>query len=275
MECGFQPLPQKMSGVLPKENLGETLVRLLKALKDLNPGDNISSNNIASYLYNPDSRISSYLKKLRKYKELENPTPQQRREAGDLLEQITVLTFCGLQGVSSIKSFRSAGPQYDLLVGGDGEEWLLLYKILYMKENRRDIVVEAKCTDDKVSDQQFARLCSIMEINLFQTTGLGVFFTLNGASGFPERGADTRQKQLKESKMRQVLFHAKTGKVVVLLDAEDIFALDKPASFIQILISKIRDLDYLSGLASLEPCETPELDLPKHLAPLTDKFMTN
>lgn len=74
--------------------------------------------------------------------------------------------------------------------------------------------------------------------------------------------------------MRQVLFHAKTGKAIVVLDVEDIFALDKPASFIQILISKIRELDYLSGLEPLEPCEDPVFDLPKHLKPLIDEFMT-
>lgn len=179
---------------MPKESSGELVVRLLEALENLNPDDDQSSNQIASYLYKPDTRIAGYLQELREYKERKKPTPNQRRRAGELLEQITVLTFCGLQGVSSMKSFRSAGPQYDLLVGGDDVSWMFLCKMLYMNEKGRDIVVEAKCTNDKVSDQQFARLCNLMEINLFQTTGLGIFFTLNGASGFSERGEDTRQK---------------------------------------------------------------------------------
>jgi len=118
---------------MTKESAGEMVVRFLKALESLNPDDETSSNHIASYLYNPDSRIAEYLKKLREYKDLENPTSQQRREAGNLLEEITVLTFCGLQGINSIKSFRSAGPQYDLLVGGDGEGWLSLCKLRQFK----------------------------------------------------------------------------------------------------------------------------------------------
>ena len=259
---------------MPRNSADNFAKRLIEDLYEPKSDNCSASKKVMSYLYKPDSRISDYLQKLKVYTSLNRPTEKQRRDAGDLLEQIVVLTFLGLQGISSIKSFRSAGPQYDLLVGGDGVEWFCLCDFLFMEKNRRDIVVEAKCTKEKVSDQQFARLCSLMEINLPQTTGLGIFFTLKGATGFPRREDEVRQKQLKEARMRQVLFRAKTGKAIVVLDVEDIFALDKPASLIQILISKIRDLDHLSGLSPLEPCEALELDLPRHLAPLVDKFMT-
>ncbi|HEY9848443.1 MAG TPA: hypothetical protein V6D28_03220 [Leptolyngbyaceae cyanobacterium] len=67
------------------------------------------------------------------------------------------------------------------------------------------------------------------------------------------------------SKNGQALFHARTGKAIVVMDIEDIFQLDKPASLIQILIRKIRDIEHLSGL-SIESCGNPiEVDLPKHL----------
>lgn len=249
-------------------NSGDWIVTLLQASENINPEDKKSIDSIALYLYDPKVEISEYLRKLKSYIELKTPTPQQRGEAGNLLEQIVALAFCGLKGLTSIKSFRSAGPQYDLLISGDSATWFILYRLLYMKENQRDIIVEAKCTEEKVSDQQFARLCSLMEVNLFNTAGLGIFFTLKGATGFPERGQNTRQKQLSEARLRQALFHARSGKAIVVLDIEDIFELDKPASLIQILIRKIRDIEHLSGL-TIEPCANLiEVDLPKHLKPI-------
>ena len=247
---------------------GALIVNFLKALEILDPKDETSANNIASFLYTPDIRISEYLQELKAYIEIKSPTDLQRKSAGNLLETIVALTFCGLKGLTSIKSFRSASSQYDLLVSGDNLHWFPLYRLLYMKENQRDIVVEAKCTKAKVNDQQFARLCSLMEVNLFSTTGLGIFFTLKGATGFPKRDQTERQQKLSEARLRQALFHARTGKTVVVLDAQDIFELDRPASLIQILTRKIRDVEHLSGLVT-EPCsDTLTADLPSHLAPI-------
>ncbi len=247
---------------------GALIVNLLKAIKVLNPKDEIARSSIASYLYVPDTRISGYLQELKTYISIKFPTETQRKNAGDLLEKIVALTFCGLRGLTSIKSFRSASCQYDLLVSGDTEDWEILYRLLYMKDNQRDIVVEAKCTKAQVNDQQFARLCSLMEINLPSTTGLGIFFTLNGASGFPKRGQESRQQKLGDARLRQALFHARTGKTIIVLDSQDIFELDKTASLIQILAKKVQDVEHLSGLA-IEPCsDLIAVDLPSHLAPI-------
>lgn len=256
-----------------QHNKGEMIVDLLKALKTIDPDDKKSRDTIASYLYTPDRRLSEYLQRLKKYVELKKPSERQRREAGDLLEQITALAFLGLDGIGSIKSFRSAGPQYDLLVTGDSFHWSALCELLYMKLNQRDIVIEAKCTKKSVSDQQFARLCSLMNINLFDTVGLGVFFTLKGAAGFPKRGKEPRQETLRDAKLRQALFHARTGKAVIVLDMHDIFELDKPASLIKIFISKIREMEYLSGRLD-EICDEPKIDVPKHLEFLLKDFPT-
>jgi hypothetical protein len=138
---------------------GALIVNFLKALEILDPKDETSANYIASFLYTPDTRISECLQELKAYIEIKSPTDSQRKNAGNLLEKIVALTFCGLKGLTSIKSFRSASSQYDLLVSGDTLHWFPLYRLLYMKENQRDIVVEAKCTKAKVNDQQFARLC--------------------------------------------------------------------------------------------------------------------
>jgi len=250
-----------------KNLAADIVVNFLKALEDIDQVNDGSNTTIASYLYDPDTRIPAHLKRLKAYIEQKSPTQNQRQEAGKLLEQIVFLAFRSLKGLSSVKSFSSAGPQFDLLISGDSESWLVLYKLLYMKENCRDIVVEAKCTKDKVTDQQFARLCSLMEINLFRTTGLGIFFTLNGATGFPNRDQSNRQRKLSDARLRQALFHARTGKSIIVLDSQDIFELDKPASLIQILIRKIRDIEHLSGL-SIETCNPYEVDLPKHLGTL-------
>jgi len=112
-----------------------------------------------------------------------------------------------------------------------------------------------------------------MEINLFNTAGLGIFFTLKGATGFPGE-TKARQKKLGESRLRQVIFHAKTGKSIIVLDSADICLLDRPASLIQILISKIRDLEYLSGLNSQSSTDlsSVEIDVPKHLEVLLERF---
>ena len=249
---------------------GGYIVSLLQALKELPKEDINSRNQIASYLYEPDSRLSEYIEKLKNYINLINPTKKERQDAGYLLEQIVVIVFRGLRGLSRIKSFRSVGAQYDLLISGDNEDWLCLCNLLFMKDNQRGILIEAKCTQEKVSHSQFARLCSLMEINLFSTTGLGIFFTLNGATGFPKKGQESRQKALSEARSMQALFHARTGKAIVVLDQDDIFTLDKPGSLLQILISKIHDLEDLSGLA-IEPCESPvEVDLPAHLKELLE-----
>ena len=249
------------------EKAANLVINLLKAIEDINPEDDRQTSIIASFLYDPDTRISEYLKRLQDYLALSSPTPKQRQEAGTLLEQIAFLAFQSLKGLSSIKSFSSAGPQFDLLISGDSESWLVLYKLLYMKENSRDIVVEAKCTKEKVTDQQFARLCSLMEVSLFRTTGLGIFFTLKGATGFPDREQKNRQRKLSDARLRQALFHARTGKSIIVFDSQDIFELDKPASLIQILTRKIRDIEHLSGL-SIETCNPYEVDLPKHLGTL-------
>ena len=184
---------------------GDYIVRLLRALKELPKEDINSRNQIASFLYKPDSRLSEYIEKLKNYINLITPTDKERQDAGYLLEQIVVIVFCGLRGLSRIKSFRSVGAQYDLLISGDNEDWLCLCKLLFMKENQRGILIEAKCTQNRVTHSQFARLCSLMEINLFSTTGLGIFFTLNGATGFPKKDQRSRQQTLSEARSMQAL----------------------------------------------------------------------
>lgn len=235
----------------------------IEALKNLNSGDP-GTRPLATYLYTADRGLTECLEQLKEFLELENPAHSERQTAGYLLEQIALLAFRGLKGFTSIKSFQSAGPQIDLLISGDETHWLYVCKLLYLDINQRGIVVEAKATAGPLKDNQFARLCSIMELNLFKSVGLGVFFTIKGVSGFPQRG-NSRQRKISDSRLRQVLFHAKTQKAIVVLDKDDILELNRNGSLILMLERKIRDLSELSGLPtpSYEQCK--EIDLPDHL----------
>jgi hypothetical protein len=242
-----------------QEQLVEDMINAMELLETGHP----ALNKLASYLYIADKELSHYLDKLHECTHLKNPKLQETQEAGKLLEQIALLIFKGLKGIQSIKSFQSAGPQYDLFVSGDDIYWKEVCKTLYLDWSQRDIVVEAKATKVALPDKQFARLCNIMELNL-RGTGLGIFFTLNGATGFPKAGS-SRKRTVSDCRLRQILFHAKTNKMIVVLDKDDISELTKNGTLIQILTRKIRDLFELSGLPTTPAEQFQEIDLPPHL----------
>jgi hypothetical protein len=241
---------------------------IIDALEHLN-GDNPIADKLASYLYIPDKRLSEYLRQLKEFLEIEKPTKAQLQLRGTLLEQIVYLAFLGLKGTSSYKSYQSPSAQYDLLVSGDNQNWRVICEQLYLPFTRRDIVIEAKAKMEKLPDKDFARLCSIMDLTL-TGAGLGIFFTLMGAAGFPDRKDTTRQRAIRDCRLRQAIFHAKTEKFIVVLDQEDIWGLDQNGALILTLIRKIRDLRELCGIKTT-PIEEPfEIDLPPHLEKLRD-----
>ncbi|MDD1414001.1 hypothetical protein MEN41_04825 [Dolichospermum sp. ST_con] len=250
--------------MLSQDELVESIINAM----DLLESGNSALNKLAAYLYKADNQLPEFLDKLQTYTELETPTRPQTQEAGKLLEQIVLLLFKGLKGVQSTKSFQSAGPQYDLLVSGDDISWKGVCKTLYLEWEQRDIVVEAKATREPLPHKQFARLCSIMEHHL-RGAGLGIFVTLNGASGFPKRG-DSRKRKASDCRLTQVVFHAKTNKIIVVLDKEDLLELTKNGSLIEVLTRKIRDLSELSGLPTAPVDNYLEKDLPPHLQKLDE-----
>ncbi|WP_202950702.1 hypothetical protein [Pseudanabaena sp. PCC 6802] len=237
------------------------VLEALEVLKNRDPNDTSDIALLASYLYTAIPELSEHLSKLKKFVDLNKPTQDDIQKAGYLLEEIALLSFCGLSGYTSLKSFRSPSSQYDLVIGGDTVEWKSICDLLYIEFNQRDIVVEAKATTEKLSDSQFARLCCIMSYNLTNTS-LGVFFTLNGASGFPEEGK-ARQQKIGNSRLRQVVFHAATKKAIVVFDKYDILTLDQNGSLITLLIRKIRDLCELTGKPNAPVEEFVEVDLPE------------
>ena len=234
-----------------------------------------ATDKLASYLYVADHKIQQYIDKLKKCLHdlhdagcIQSNKSRLRRECGTLMEQIAYLVLHGLRGVDTFKSFQSAGPQYDLVASGDNPNWLTVCKIFYLSTDYRDILVEAKARESRVTDQQFSRVCNVMSLNL-RNVGLGIFFTLSGATGFPSN-PEKRQRSLKDAKLRQALFHAKTGKKVVVFDAQEIFSLGQNGSFPTLVIRKIRDLNENTGLP-VQTIEMEEVDLPNHLQILHKK----
>ncbi|MCB2167587.1 MAG: hypothetical protein KQI78_08000 [Deltaproteobacteria bacterium] len=229
-------------------------------------------NNASAILYTPDKKLSDYLAKLEIEIDKRNkrlPDALSNSGIGKLMEQIAFLCFKGLIGYSEIKSFQSAGPQYDLIVTGDSVEWAFLCELLLIN-GCKDILIEVKAEKNPIKDQQFARLCSLLGHNLSSSGGLGVFFSLKGASGFPDRNSPTRQRSLSDARLRQAIFMASCKKPIIVFDIDDIYQLTKNGSLFIMLRNKIRDVEQLSGLAVGAPIENlKQCDLPKHLLELT------
>ena len=257
-----------------KEELETKLLEALKILKEAST-DNVSDrvvNEYSSYFYTPDKRLPGFLAKLKYEIEKRNnrhPDALSNSEIGKLMEQIAFLCFQGLTGYSDIKSFQSAGPQYDLIVSGESHSWAYLCEFLYLGENS-DFLVEVKAEKRRIGDPQFARLCSLLTHNLHKTCRLGIFFTLKGATGFPDRKSKARNRSLSNSRLRQVIFMASCKKPIVVFDEYDIYQLSKNGSLIHILREKIRDVEHLSGVPINPQIETPKkCDLPSHLLELS------
>ncbi len=259
---------------MTKDETDKMIGKAIEILSNLDSSDQLGDekNALISYFYSPHKKLDTYLEKLKDEIEI-SALPRNKRpsnhhnEIGKLLEQIAYICFSSLKGVSSIKSYQSAaGPQYDLLISGDDLPWMYLCKMLHIKFESRDILVEVKATKKKVNDQIFSRLCSLLDMNLFNTTQLGVFFTLNGATGFPQKDSTQRQRKIGDSKLRQLMFLVGKNKFIVVLDKDDIDELNKAGSLVKIILRKIEDIEQVTGEYIPPAVGVPiEKDLPVHL----------
>jgi len=137
--------------------------------------------------------------------------------AGELLEEIAYLLFQSLVGVGNIRSFQSYAPQHDLVVDGESKNWALLMQYLHLPKSGRSVVVECKNQDNSIDDQQFSRLCSLLQNKFQDLSHLGVFISRTPAAGFPKK--EKRERSLRDARATQALFHAKTGKYVVVSES--------------------------------------------------------
>lgn len=245
--------------------------QIIEALKYIER-DTPESDQLINWLYTPDPKLSDYLSELDSFLKIKKPTKEQQQKAGYLLEIILFLAFKGLAGFSEIKNYQSASHQHDLLISGDGTRWDMICDRLYLRDVQknqfyRGILVEAKAIGESVSSAQFARLCHIMSMELCSGVGLGIFFTVEGAAGFPKRGK-RRVSCVRQARLCQVIHYARSGKRIVVLDREDLFELNRNGALIKILIRKVKEIEELSGLPTASVDDFADTDLPSYLKEL-------
>lgn len=217
------------------------------------------------YLYQPDDSLRTRIAEYNLWCQT-----KKGEDAGHLMEEIALLAFRCLKGLSSVKSYQSYAAQIDLAVSGLDSDWFTLIQLLEIEWEHRTIVIEAKNESEPVNDHQFMRLCGILENVFTQSSRLGVFFSRLGASGFPERVDRSKKKvrlrSLEDAQATQVIFHARTKKYVVVLDHHDIQELVNPGSLPRILEAKIRAVEEWTGFPVAFNEELQEIDLPSHLS---------
>jgi hypothetical protein len=224
--------------------------------------DDAARCSLIPFLYTPDSRIAGLIGSLGEIARNKDVTSEERRQAGELMEQVAFLALGGLRGSDVVKSFRSSGPQIDLLVNGSTAAWRLLCSTIRIDVDKRGILVEAKARKTKVDDQDFARMCALLE-STSTTCSVGVFFTLHGATGFSAK----ERAGLKHARLRQVLYFARCKTPVVVLNLEDLRMLDQPGSLVRLLEQRVREIEELAITPSI-PAVSVEFELPPHLAAL-------
>jgi len=233
------------------------VLSIIEALQQLDPSDP-AADPLATFLYTPNEHLTSLLAELSSIRASRSRVSST--DSGRVMERIAVNVFQQF-AFSSLKSFQSAGPQLDLLVEGDSLKWLTLCSYCYLSHERRGILLEAKALASPIGDGDIARLCALLDS--MPNVGLGVFFTLRGASGFPSE-ARPAQRALRDARLRQVLFFAKTSRPIVIFDERDLRQLVVNGALPRLINRKVRDISELTGLPT-QDVSVREILLPTHL----------
>jgi hypothetical protein len=242
----------------------DRLIGEVRAALDQLPEDDDGIRALAALFYPAAPALTALLVSLREYRAIQRPTAKQREEAGLLMEKIAWNAFGNLLGRPWRKAFRSPAGQLDLLVGGESPRWAQVTKALHPRSEGMSILVEAKATSDKVSVGTFTRLCALIALTQPETCGIGVFFTLKGATGFPA-GAASPSFVLRDARFWQAIMYAKTGKPIVVLDERDVLTLAVPGSLVVLMRRKIRELEEMTGLPATCPDAPVEDVVPGYL----------
>lgn len=246
-----------------REDLARKILAGIAGLTDA------KSVQLLPVLYDPDAKLGPLIKRvdgLLKKKAQQQLSRKQVRSLGYTLEKIGLLAFQSLLGINSVKSYQSAGPQHDLVVKGIDELWASVCRTVNLADSS-GILIEAKATSGKVGDKEFERLGNIVTHHLGKTIGLGVFLSVEGATGFPERGKK-RSTTLRAARLTQAVVYYSAKKPIVVLDWEDIRTLNQAGALVILLERKVREIEEMAGLPTPLPSEPVSVLLPKHLAPL-------
>jgi len=260
---------------MTEEEIIQKFVEL--AAMDRPPGDPVL-DLIWKNFYVPNARLIELIDELVEYAKKAKPSETERRRAGQLMEAVAVGAFKCIPkiGWDKVKNYRSAsGSQYDLVVRGERLPphfpWDKICSTLGLSSSESCMVVECKATSDKVDDAQFERMCSILAHNI-EAAGIGIFFTIRGATGFPERGKP-RKAALSCCLLKQLIFRIKQQKSVVVLDIHDLLELKRPGGLLELLIRKVQEISLQDGLPSLTAHTLREADIPDYLKILLEPSM--
>jgi hypothetical protein len=132
---------------------------------------------IVEILYSPAPEL---LKRLKDY--FDWAKGKRKEDPGQLLEEVAYLLFKSLKGIGNIRSYQSFAAQHDLIVDGGSLAWQNLMMYLHLNRDGRTIVVECKNQSASISDQQFSRLCGILQNKFDKTAELGIFICQSNSS---------------------------------------------------------------------------------------------
>jgi len=253
---------------LEENSIELVLEHILNKSDQGSPNANINKDKACTYFYCPSKSLISVLNEFKNNLEILEPNSEEYKIRGELLEKVAYKSFQCLSHANRFKSFQSSGgPQYDLVVYSDKKGWKNVLNSLFVNNPDRNdtILIECKAKSSKVNDEIFSRLCCIMDHNIMNA-GIGIFFSLSGATGFPN-AFGSRQNKLGQCKLRQIIYFARTQKYIIVFDQQDIFSLDQPGSLYKLIREKIREIFLQEGITTTERLENfSELDnLPDHL----------
>lgn len=211
--------------------------------------------DITSLMYSPSDNLIKRISDYFDWKE-----GKRSEDMGRLMEELASLAFGSLVGWDNISSYQSYAAQHDIVISGSTNDWYDLMEYLHLPKSGRTIVIEAKNLSEKVDDQQFSRLCSIIHNKFEITCHLGVFFSKNGATGFDSK------RVLRDARATQVLFHAKTCKFVIVLTEDDFDELQKKGGLPKLLEARILDVEAVSNIQLDYNGRWEQAELPKHIA---------
>lgn len=271
------PNSDQLRGYAAKEELFKALsmtYEYLKELKSVGGPDGHWNQMYSNLLYEPSDKLRRYIREynLHKSRSKEMDTQVYRDLAGKLMEKIAYEAFNCLFGHDLIESFTTAQSQLDLVVTGtlaSTSPWLHFNGLIGLDNPTQKMIIEAKNTKAKVDSNIFSRLCFLVQNQFSSQCKLAIFFTQNGAKGFPNRGQN--QRSFQAARATQILFHAQTEKYIVVFNDADIQDLGNPGALIVLLRDKISDVENMVGthLVKFDPSNlTVSINprLPDHLA---------
>ena len=118
------------------------------------------------------------------------------------------------------------------VASGSSTMWNKLVDFVCARDRCTSIVVEAKTTAGASGAPEFMRMCGILSLAFSDGGGMGVFFAMDGASGF-ERRKRGPKRVAHDARLIQLLFYSRYDVPIVVFDSTDIGRLSEAGSLPQ------------------------------------------